>query len=161
MINFWYWFDLPCLSLIQIKDEVKGVLEFISYAYKIFGFTFDLKLSTVWKSGCFFDLILLILSHCDVPCNLCPVIPIHVLESDFNLLFFFFCKWSAYCFCGVVFLFFPLPFALPSVGFFFFNFLIFLIFNFLYIHNFDYRGQKNFLETWNHGTKLKLLFLKH
>ncbi|KAI5679171.1 hypothetical protein M9H77_10121 [Catharanthus roseus] len=30
----------------QIKDEVKGVLEFISYAYKIFGFTFDLKLST-------------------------------------------------------------------------------------------------------------------
>ncbi|KAG5592169.1 hypothetical protein H5410_042683 [Solanum commersonii] len=30
----------------QIKDEVKGVLEFISYVYKIFGFTFDLKLST-------------------------------------------------------------------------------------------------------------------
>ncbi|KAK6155767.1 hypothetical protein DH2020_010015 [Rehmannia glutinosa] len=30
----------------QVKDEVKGVLEFISYVYKIFGFTFDLKLST-------------------------------------------------------------------------------------------------------------------
>ncbi|GJZ76822.1 threonine--tRNA ligase, mitochondrial 1-like protein [Tanacetum coccineum] len=30
----------------QIKDEVKSVLEFISYAYAIFGFTFDLKLST-------------------------------------------------------------------------------------------------------------------
>ncbi|CDP00192.1 unnamed protein product [Coffea canephora] len=30
----------------QIKDEVKGVLDFISHAYNIFGFTFDLKLST-------------------------------------------------------------------------------------------------------------------
>ncbi|XP_022156720.1 threonine--tRNA ligase, mitochondrial 1-like [Momordica charantia] len=30
----------------QIKDEVKGVLEFIQYAYNIFGFTFELKLST-------------------------------------------------------------------------------------------------------------------
>ncbi|WOG99160.1 hypothetical protein DCAR_0518508 [Daucus carota subsp. sativus] len=30
----------------QIKDEVKGVLEFIRYAYDVFGFTFDLKLST-------------------------------------------------------------------------------------------------------------------
>ncbi|ONK78917.1 uncharacterized protein A4U43_C01F980 [Asparagus officinalis] len=30
----------------QIKDEVKSVLDFISYAYKIFGFTFDLELST-------------------------------------------------------------------------------------------------------------------
>lgn len=30
----------------QIKDEVMGVLEFISYCYNIFGFTFDLKLST-------------------------------------------------------------------------------------------------------------------
>lgn len=30
----------------QIKDEVKGVLDFISHVYKIFGFTFDLKLST-------------------------------------------------------------------------------------------------------------------
>lgn len=30
----------------QIKDEVKGVLDFISHAYSIFGFTFDLKLST-------------------------------------------------------------------------------------------------------------------
>lgn len=125
MINFWCWFDLPCLSLIQIKDEVKGVLEFISYAYKIFGFTFDLKLSTVWKFGCFSDLILLILSHCDVPCNLCPVIPIHVLESDFNLLFFFFENGLLIVFV-VVFLFFPLPFALPSVVFFFF--LIFYIF---------------------------------
>ncbi|KAI7757008.1 hypothetical protein M8C21_003385, partial [Ambrosia artemisiifolia] len=30
----------------QIKDEVKSVLEFVSYAYNIFGFTFELKLST-------------------------------------------------------------------------------------------------------------------
>ncbi|KAI7757002.1 hypothetical protein M8C21_003379, partial [Ambrosia artemisiifolia] len=30
----------------QIKAEVKSVLEFISYAYNIFGFTFELKLST-------------------------------------------------------------------------------------------------------------------
>ncbi|XP_022972266.1 threonine--tRNA ligase, mitochondrial 1-like [Cucurbita maxima] len=30
----------------QIKDEVRGVLEFIQYAYNIFGFTFELKLST-------------------------------------------------------------------------------------------------------------------
>lgn len=33
--------------MVQIKDEVKGVLDFISYVYKIFGFTFELKLSTV------------------------------------------------------------------------------------------------------------------
>nr|POE70564.1 threonine--trna ligase, mitochondrial 1 [Quercus suber] len=30
----------------QIKDEVRGVLQFIKYVYGIFGFTFDLKLST-------------------------------------------------------------------------------------------------------------------
>uniref|UniRef100_A0A2N9GPI6 threonine--tRNA ligase n=1 Tax=Fagus sylvatica TaxID=28930 RepID=A0A2N9GPI6_FAGSY len=30
----------------QIKDEVRGVLEFIKYVYDVFGFTFDLKLST-------------------------------------------------------------------------------------------------------------------
>ncbi|OVA00120.1 Aminoacyl-tRNA synthetase [Macleaya cordata] len=30
----------------QIKDEVKGVLEFIKYAYDIFGFRFELELST-------------------------------------------------------------------------------------------------------------------
>ncbi|XP_073003782.1 threonine--tRNA ligase, mitochondrial 1 [Typha latifolia] len=30
----------------QIKDEVKGVLEFISYTYGVFGFTFELELST-------------------------------------------------------------------------------------------------------------------
>lgn len=30
----------------QITEEVKGVLEFIDYAYKIFGFTYELKLST-------------------------------------------------------------------------------------------------------------------
>ncbi|PKA59163.1 Threonine--tRNA ligase, mitochondrial [Apostasia shenzhenica] len=30
----------------QIKDEVKGVLEFISHVYKTFGFTFELELST-------------------------------------------------------------------------------------------------------------------
>ncbi|CAN1321088.1 Threonine--tRNA ligase, mitochondrial 1 [Linum perenne] len=30
----------------QIKDEVRGVLEFIDYCYKVFGFTYELKLST-------------------------------------------------------------------------------------------------------------------
>ncbi|KAE8023423.1 hypothetical protein FH972_009117 [Carpinus fangiana] len=30
----------------QIKEEVRGVLDFIKYVYNIFGFTFDLKLST-------------------------------------------------------------------------------------------------------------------
>ncbi|KAL6969483.1 threonine--tRNA ligase [Sarracenia purpurea var. burkii] len=30
----------------QIKDEVKSALEFINYTYEIFGFTYDLKLST-------------------------------------------------------------------------------------------------------------------
>lgn len=30
----------------QIKEEVRGVLEFIKYCYDTFGFTFDLKLST-------------------------------------------------------------------------------------------------------------------
>ncbi|XP_047324109.1 threonine--tRNA ligase, mitochondrial 1-like [Impatiens glandulifera] len=30
----------------QVKGEVRNVLEFISHVYKIFGFTFDLKLST-------------------------------------------------------------------------------------------------------------------
>ncbi|KAK1376540.1 Threonine--tRNA ligase [Heracleum sosnowskyi] len=30
----------------QIKDEVKSVLEFIKYTYDVFGFTFELKLST-------------------------------------------------------------------------------------------------------------------
>ncbi|KAL9271338.1 Threonine--tRNA ligase, mitochondrial 1-like protein [Drosera capensis] len=30
----------------QVKDEVMGVLEFIRYVYDIFGFTFELKLST-------------------------------------------------------------------------------------------------------------------
>uniref|UniRef100_A0A7C9CFF0 threonine--tRNA ligase n=1 Tax=Opuntia streptacantha TaxID=393608 RepID=A0A7C9CFF0_OPUST len=30
----------------QVKDEVRGALDFINYVYGIFGFTFDLKLST-------------------------------------------------------------------------------------------------------------------
>lgn len=30
----------------QIKDEVRGVLEFINYTYTVFGFTYELKLST-------------------------------------------------------------------------------------------------------------------
>ncbi|KAJ4791981.1 Threonine--tRNA ligase [Rhynchospora pubera] len=30
----------------QVKDEVKSVLEFIDYVYKIFGFTYELELST-------------------------------------------------------------------------------------------------------------------
>lgn len=30
----------------QVKDEVRAALDFISYVYEIFGFTFDLKLST-------------------------------------------------------------------------------------------------------------------
>ena len=38
---------LNLFSILQIKDEVKGVLDFISYTYGIFGFTFELELSTV------------------------------------------------------------------------------------------------------------------
>ncbi|ONH90792.1 hypothetical protein PRUPE_8G074400 [Prunus persica] len=34
----------------QVKDEVRGVLEFIEYTYNIFGFTFMLKLSTMPES---------------------------------------------------------------------------------------------------------------
>ncbi|CAB4289846.1 unnamed protein product [Prunus armeniaca] len=34
----------------QVKDEVRGVLEFIEYTYNIFGFTFKLKLSTMPES---------------------------------------------------------------------------------------------------------------
>ncbi|XP_054794223.1 LOW QUALITY PROTEIN: threonine--tRNA ligase, mitochondrial 1-like [Prosopis cineraria] len=30
----------------QVKEEVRGALDFINYAYKVFGFTYDLKLST-------------------------------------------------------------------------------------------------------------------
>lgn len=31
----------------KIKDEVGGVLDFLQYAYEIFGFTFELELSTM------------------------------------------------------------------------------------------------------------------
>lgn len=31
----------------QIKDEVRGVLDFLQYAYDVFGFTFELELSTM------------------------------------------------------------------------------------------------------------------
>lgn len=34
--------------MLQIKDEVKGVLEFINYVYEIFGFKYELELSTVF-----------------------------------------------------------------------------------------------------------------
>lgn len=47
-----------CL-ISQIKDEVRGVLNFISYTYDVFGFTFDLKLSTVWKHLVFTQAIIL------------------------------------------------------------------------------------------------------
>lgn len=39
---------LCCLILLQIKDEVKSVLEFINYVYEIFGFKYELELSTVF-----------------------------------------------------------------------------------------------------------------
>ncbi|CAL5388864.1 unnamed protein product [Camellia sinensis] len=35
------------VHLAGIKDEVRSVLEFINYTYEIFGFTYDLKLSTL------------------------------------------------------------------------------------------------------------------
>lgn len=38
-----YWF----LFILQIKDEVRNALSFINYVYNIFGFTYELKLSTV------------------------------------------------------------------------------------------------------------------
>ncbi|KAL6003533.1 hypothetical protein ACLOJK_023765 [Asimina triloba] len=33
-------------AFVEIKDEVRAVLEFIDYAYKVFGFTYELELST-------------------------------------------------------------------------------------------------------------------
>jgi hypothetical protein len=36
------------LFLLQIKDEVKAVLDFINYVYEIFGFKYELELSTVF-----------------------------------------------------------------------------------------------------------------
>ncbi|CAL5327975.1 unnamed protein product [Camellia sinensis] len=38
---------LSGLTISAIKDEVRSVLEFINYTYEIFGFTYDLKLSTL------------------------------------------------------------------------------------------------------------------
>lgn len=32
---------------MQIKEEVKGCLDFLEYTYNVFGFTYDLELSTV------------------------------------------------------------------------------------------------------------------
>ncbi|KAI8011026.1 hypothetical protein LOK49_LG06G01520 [Camellia lanceoleosa] len=44
-----------------IKDKVRSVLEFINYTYEIFGFTYDLKLST---AKCFMNCeVSLILEH--------------------------------------------------------------------------------------------------
>jgi len=39
---------IKSLFLLQIKDEVKGVLEFINHVYEIFGFKHELELSTVF-----------------------------------------------------------------------------------------------------------------
>ena len=33
-------------NILQIKDEMAGCLDFMNTAYKIFGFTFKLRLST-------------------------------------------------------------------------------------------------------------------
>ncbi len=57
----------------QIKDEVRGVLEFIKHVYTIFGFTFDLKLSTVCS--------LLLISALDI-----EPIDYQCFELEFNLL---------------------------------------------------------------------------
>jgi len=35
------------LIYLQVEEEVKGVLDFIDYVYRIFGFTYELTLSTV------------------------------------------------------------------------------------------------------------------
>nr|GMD78295.1 putative SWI/SNF-related matrix-associated actin-dependent regulator of chromatin subfamily A member 3-like 3 [Ipomoea batatas] len=40
------WLGSGSVTSLQIKDEVKGGLEFINHVYQIFGFTYDLKLST-------------------------------------------------------------------------------------------------------------------
>jgi hypothetical protein len=44
------------LILLQVADEVKSVLEFVEYAYKIFDFTFELELSTVLSYSSFHPL---------------------------------------------------------------------------------------------------------
>lgn len=42
-----FWLMLLSVCTLQVTEEVKAVLEFIDYAYKVFGFTYELKLSTV------------------------------------------------------------------------------------------------------------------
>lgn len=44
-ITAYVWIEV--ISLLQIKGEVKSVLEFINYVYGIFGFNYELELSTV------------------------------------------------------------------------------------------------------------------
>jgi len=36
------------MSYGQLMDEVKGALEFLDFAYGVFGFTYHLELSTVY-----------------------------------------------------------------------------------------------------------------
>ncbi|KAG5520969.1 hypothetical protein RHGRI_033505 [Rhododendron griersonianum] len=46
LVLFVVAFHITRFVHFQVKDEVKSALEFISHVYEIFGFTFDLKLST-------------------------------------------------------------------------------------------------------------------
>lgn len=39
--------DHPLMFLLQLLEEVKGCLDFLEFAYGVFGFTFQLELSTV------------------------------------------------------------------------------------------------------------------
>jgi threonyl-tRNA synthetase len=39
---------------VQIKDEVRAALEFVDYVYKIFGFKYELELSTVTVVSSFY-----------------------------------------------------------------------------------------------------------
>ena len=45
---------------LQVKDEVRAGLDFINYVYGKFGFSFELKLSTVGKSYLIFYFIFFI-----------------------------------------------------------------------------------------------------
>jgi hypothetical protein len=45
---------------VQIKDEVRAALEFVDYVYKIFGFKYELELSTV-----------IVISFFCYTCNIC------------------------------------------------------------------------------------------
>lgn len=69
-----YSSPIKCNFILQVKNEVKSVLEFIDYVYKIFGFTYELELSTVepfllwWSVYWYVSNLAMSLNICDFLC---------------------------------------------------------------------------------------------